>query len=540
MIWFLLKRDPAWRWATVLTLVSFAICVIWHFLVGKAGIESSLIFVSAFAFLPASAAMIATTEQNETRFLAALPITVRQVYLARMLSMLGLLWFPVAMSAAGAAALPNPAAPVATLVAFVSVLTLVMARAHSTGVRGIAIPGRWISMLTFPWLTGAGLVPAAGRLSAESRTFLAFLLLCWLGSAAIFVRTWLTVPKSFQAAPLKALPVAARRGTPSGSRGPGIPWIPVLRSVFRWNGVEFLLLFVVMMTGSFRPYYLFFFAGAWASARPRVRWLFALPVPRRWLLAAILLPITFTFAAGYLVSVHLPSFPAPYERGISVRASQQLPGWSHYRQEPDCKTLNVLPSLEFWIPAKNGSAPLIQSPWGETFRPSVFHESGFDIFNPYAVGCANSERFLDWQFQRATSAVYGRPIPRRKNEGWYLLDGYVVVTSLRTQVVMVGAMMGFAMFCMIVTLLGDWHRFRRVAHPVRVVILSLAAAVGFAALMLDAGNKLILTQWIAWALPPSLSGAVAVLIVVLAILFWVLDSLFRQVELTDKPGLSAL
>jgi hypothetical protein len=537
MIWQLMKRDPAWRWTPALTLGSFAFCVVWHFLAAKGRLESNLVFVSVFSVLPIAAGHAVVTEQNETRFQATLPITIRQVYLSRALSMLGLLWLPVAVSAGVALALPNAAAPIANLVAFTSVLTLAMSGAQSAGARGAVLPISSISIAVFAWIMGASMAPIAGWGSEENRmVVIHFLILfCGLASIAIFRRTWQTLPGSFQIAPVQASPVTASSGVTSKSPMRNIPWLPVFRSAFRWNGAEFLYLFVVMLMGSLRPYILFFFAAAWPSARPRVRWLFALPVPRRALLAVILTPMLFNIAAGYLVSVHLPTFASPYLRGISVRASQGLPQWPHYRQDPACKTLNVLPSLEFWVPVKGGIAPLLQAPWGETFRPPVFHESGFDIFNPYAVGCGNSEGFLDWQFQRATVAIYGHPIPRKKDEGWYVVDSHVVVTSLRTQIVTVAAMTALGMIAMIGGMMNDWHRFRRLGRPVRVVILSVLAVAGFALVLLDAGDKLVLTQWISWALPSNLGGAVAVAVPVLAILYWVLDSVFLRVELVDRP-----
>jgi hypothetical protein len=396
-----------------------------------------------------------------------------------------------------------------------------------------------INMSFFLWMFGASLAPIVLP-SRDSRIALVVLTLtCWLAAAAIFLRTWHTVPKSFQSAHLKPAPVAVSRNTATIRRMPDSPWIPVLRTVLRFGGVEFAYLFVLMAVGSLRPMMIIFLASAWPSARPRVRWLFALPVHRRALLAAVELPIILAFAGGYLVGVHLPSVPAmPYTRRISVQPSQGLPGFSLYRLDENCKTLNVLPSVDFWTLANRGIAPVIQAPWGEIFQPPVFHNSGFDIFNPYAVGCGNSNRFLNWQFSRATIAVYGRPIPLGKKVGWEAVDTHVVVTSLRTQFVTVAFIMGFAMLGTTGMLLNDWHRFRRLAHSVRVTILSVAGAAGFALMMLDVGNKFSLSQWMSWALPQSFAGAAAIAVPSLAILYWVLDTLFRQVELVDKPELS--
>jgi hypothetical protein len=535
MIRQLMKRDPGWRWVPVLTLASGAFCVLWHFLMAGAIRSSSLSFVYVFAAV--TAGLVAEMQRSDTRFQAALPFTVRQVYLSRVLSMIGLLWLPAAFGVAMALALPSPAIPVATLVQFVSLLTLAMVGIQSAGVHGFRMPRGLLIGVFFLWTFVTSLAPISGWLSGENTAGFVFLtLICWLAAAAIILRTWHTVPKSFQSAPLKASPVAAGVGIAPSRRMPATPWIPVLRTVLRWGGLDVVLLFVFMAIGSLRPIILFYFVSVWPQARPRVRWLFALPVHRRVLLATILLPEILAITSGYLVGVHLPFFPTPYVRGITMRYSQALPGWFEYNQTGNCRTPNVLPTEDFWALANQGKAPVIQAPWGETFQPPVFRNSGFDIFNPYAVGCGNSERFLDWQFSRATIAVYGRPLPRDKTvDGWYVVESYTVVTSLRTQIVTVAFITVLAMLSTIVALLSDWRRFRRLSGFARVTILSVAGAAGFAVVMLDSSNKFVLTRWISWALPQSFGGAVAVAVPSLAILYWVLDTLFSQVELVGKP-----
>jgi hypothetical protein len=422
-----------------------------------------------------------------------------------------------------------------------SVFTLGLVGAQSAGIKGFTIPQRLINVAFFLWMFGTGLTPIFGQASGENTAGFVFVtLICWLTSGAIFLRTWHKVPKSFQSASLKATPVTEIRAIAPSRRIPAIPWMAVPRSALRWGGFEMAYLFIFMAVGSLRPTMLIFLASAWPSARPRVRWLFALPVNRRALLAAVELPIILAFAGGYLVGVRLPSVPAmPYARRISVQPSQALYGFSGYRLDENCKTSNVLPAVDFWALANRGKAPVIQAPWGETFQPPVFRYSGFDIFNPYAVGCENSDRFLDWQFSRATTAVYGRPIPLGKKAGWEVVDSHVVVTSLRTQFVTVVCIAGLAMLGTIGMLLNDWHRFRRLATSVRVTILSVAGAAGFALMMLDIGNKFSLSQWMSWELPQSLAGAAAVAVPALAILCWVLETLFRQVEIVDKPGAPA-
>jgi hypothetical protein len=162
MIRQLMKRDLLWGSVPVLTLGSGAFCVLWHFLATSANINPRSIFVSVFAALPVTVGVLAATQQSDTLFQAALPVTVRQVYLARILSMLGLLWLPAAVSLVIVLALPNPAAPVATLVEFLSVWTVAMVGIQSAGIHGFTMPKLMISVYFFLWMS----VPALPRYPA--------------------------------------------------------------------------------------------------------------------------------------------------------------------------------------------------------------------------------------------------------------------------------------------------------------------------------------------------------------------------------------
>jgi hypothetical protein len=533
VIWQLMKREPAWRWAPVFALGSAVLCLLWHFIAAKVGLASNLFFLGAFAALPVAAASLVPLQQGDTALQSILPVTVRQVYLARVLSMITLLCLPLAVTAVFALALPDTAAPVLTLLVLVSILSLAIVAIQSAGIFGFAAPRILVTAPVFMWFFGVSLMADRHltRFRAEKAGFPVSLpvLACWIVSGAIFIRTWHAVPKSFQSAPLKMMAASETRARSFGPWKPAMPWVPVLRSMLPGGGAQLLFLFLFMIWGNLRPYlFLIFSAGAWQAARPRVRWLFALPLPPRVVLAAVFLPLILSIDAGYLISVHVPSFPAPYMRGLSVRSSQIYNG----DRIPDCKMPNVLPSWEFWVRPRNGVSPLIHSPWGETFQPPVIREFGFQVYNPYAVGCGSSDRFFDWQFNRATSAVYERPIPPDKDIR--MITGYRVVTSLRTQFVNLMAYSVIALLAMIVSIAVDGYRFRRLPRVVRGTLISIAVAAGAVAMMLDAGDKLNLTQWLAWALPQSTALLAAVAIPVLALLYWLLDMLFRQVELVDK------
>ena len=90
----------------------------------------------------------------------------------------------------------------------------------------------------------------------------------------------------------------------------------------------------------------------WLPIRPKVPWLQALPIPKGRLLCSILLPPMLALSGGYLISVHRSTYTNTVERGILVRASQADFYGSPTEITPHCKTMNILPAEEFWVPAK--------------------------------------------------------------------------------------------------------------------------------------------------------------------------------------------
>jgi hypothetical protein len=346
MIWQLMKRDPAWRWTPLCALAAAACCLVWHFAgIGKYGSMSLPIVFFTLLFIGGSTLR---EQRIDTRFQAALPITVRQVYLSRVLSTLAEIWLTATAAVVLALALRAPADPLVALLKSLSVVTLAIMILQSAGVRGINIP-TWL-------IVGAGFGCAVFIADLDTPPLVP--LICWIAVAGIFLATWQTVPKSFQSAPLKVSPAAKRDGVPRGVGTSRFHWISLWRTIFPLDGFWILVPFVMMALSTFRPVILIYAASAFQSARPRIRWLFALPVRPRALLAAVLLPLLLSISAGYLVSVRLPSLPTAYSRRLSLRARQNLPEWLGYSRDPDCKTLNVLPPVDFWVLAKDGKAPL--------------------------------------------------------------------------------------------------------------------------------------------------------------------------------------
>ena len=84
MIYQLLKRDDGWRMARYFVLG----CAVVYPLLGASAMRAALL--STMLGFGATVAGF----QRATRFQAGLPIAARQLFLARLISLLGILWLP--------------------------------------------------------------------------------------------------------------------------------------------------------------------------------------------------------------------------------------------------------------------------------------------------------------------------------------------------------------------------------------------------------------------------------------------------------------
>ena len=153
--------------------------------------------------------------------------------------------------------------------------------------------------------------------------------------------------------------------------------------------------------------------------------------------------------------------------------------------------------LDYWQVARNGASVPVRAPWGETFRPPVARFYGIDIYDPYSTGCASSERFEDWQNERARET-------RRRTPGNRLQFLNVVFTGCA------------ALILSLIAFLNDWHRVRRLRRSARIGILIgivcafFAVVAGgdiLAAVHLFTGSRRFPAniaawlQWLSWKLP---------------------------------------
>jgi hypothetical protein len=276
---------------------------------------------------------------------------------------------------------------------------------------------------------------------------------------------WMRIPDSLEmesrkAAVVKPRALVTRRSTTrpvTTSRA----WKPLLLSMFQGGKNRsgdrtfvILVIYVAMfMFGlasrdRFQPFMLYYVVVPLGMARQGTRWLTAFPISNRARLWCVLVPGV-VLALG---CVELGRIAAPLFIRNRTSMATNAPGDSH-----DRNNITRVP-LEFWRRAT--ADRVIAAPWGETAVADTLSVLHVSLQNPYTTNVGNSTRFVEWQFQRATTAVYGRPMTialyqRRNAEGTLPPD----VLSSRRMKILNGATI-FAVV-LLVALLGElalWYR----------------------------------------------------------------------------------
>lgn len=325
MIWQLMRLDPAWRLVGPTTLVFGTLDALWHLFPHRGGVVAAMPFAVVFVFWLIVVSGAPLIQQSETRFQATLPVTVREVFAARVLSMCALLWVPAGTAAIMLIVLRDAGVSDLPLRTW-SVVTCIVLGLQCGGIRGltmrltlplIALP---VSAFVLSLVVVTEDWPFRNSFAWDLAVFG-----CWMMAAAAIVHTWRVVPMSFQLARAEPLPAdpsvvadhpARSRGAPSRSRG--APWKPVLKTIFPLLGLEYLFYFLAMciMGSPLGVYFVVMSSQNWISYRAHIRWLFALPVRSYALLAALLLPGILSLAGGYLAGIYL----RPILRFMPIRA----------------------------------------------------------------------------------------------------------------------------------------------------------------------------------------------------------------------------
>jgi hypothetical protein len=232
---------------------------------------------------------------------APLPIRGRDLFFARLLSDLMLIWLPFLAAVAAILARGEfPGSGIAFSAFTVeAVLTFAVVAVRAVRVEEFSAPGWWLNVV-------AAIAAVAILLCFEKAATPWILLLCTVGSAALFLKTWAAVPESFQIAPAEP---TSRRVQKGASLLPSVVWAPALRTLYPLVSLfRVILLAVYSLAGNSG-------LGAWLvvpafgqDLRP-LQWLLSLPISRQRLFLAALLPPLGSFLAArlfYLCYSHQP------------------------------------------------------------------------------------------------------------------------------------------------------------------------------------------------------------------------------------------
>lgn len=390
---------------------------------------------------------MACGHRRATLFEAALPIEGRQLFLARLLSRLAMVWMPV--SAAILVILRGRDAgwpQVLGMLECGTLYTLAYLLPLSVRVRECAAPAGLVAAV---W---AGLA-ATGALAWHFLPPGIFLSVFALAGALIILRTWLAIPAGFQVAPMEA--VGSISSPQSVQDAPPLAWWPIVRSA--GVGMPLLLFPAGIFLGWVGDAFVLFgmcVVLANGHVRQRTRWLYALPLSFRALGLIILVPSLALLLGGVAIGSYFYKPPSDYS----------LSGGPMRQPRTD---MDIPVNFEFWHRAPAGKAPVISAPWGETVDATTVRVLGITFFNPYSAGPRNSKRFFEWQFERATEAVYGRVIPVKQYAAAWRV-GFVPVTARpRARILILSARLLALLLLVYLIECTRWHRLRRLPDGLR-------------------------------------------------------------------------
>ena len=264
------------------------------------------------------------------------------------------------------------------------------------------------------------------------------------------------------------------------------------------------------------------------DVRQRTRWLYALPLSFRALGLIVLVSPLVLLLAGVAIGVCFDNtLPSDYS----------LVGGPGSQSRTD---VNLDVDFEFWHRAPTGRAPVISSPWGETVHANTFRVLGITFYNPYSVSPQNTERFVEWQFEQATQAVYGRVIPLMQY-GAASQSGLVPVTARpRMRILVFSADLVALLMLVYLTEWTRWHRLHRLSDSLRgalpFVSVILVMAIEFVVswfYSFPMGTALVhaALMGVSNLLPHNLLVVTAAAMVPVVALYWLVEKQFSKSEL---------
>ncbi len=291
-------------------------------------------------------------------------------------------------------------------------------------------------------LTAASLAGVLGMLWLLAALPLAWALVPLAVALALGLRTYRSLPAAFTLVPLEA---ADAPGTGREAPGPGVEWTAGGRAGRRRGLV--LAHWVAGGPVAWLAYALIFFAGMLVAdllraltgepdmtiqnlltaiyallafsglTAVRLPCFDPLPISRRWLFAALVLPCLAALIAGYGAG------------RIAVAALEEPRDLVGLARWQDGYYVRV-PARYLEI-AWDGRPPEVGAPWGESLEPMLFpliRGGRAGLYSPFPVTAASSPELYAFHIRRAVETVYGRSIPESEIRERYLaVDGEGVV-----------------------------------------------------------------------------------------------------------------
>ncbi len=465
MILQLMRRDLSLRVATPAMLL---------------GVLATLAFVKAPSLvlligLPYCFCVWAWMPKRGTAFDAALPIHGRELFAAHYLSSLTLMMIPLVIGVVMGVVNQQRDLSIGVMLEYIAIAALATLLPY--GLRRGQVSEPPLPLTIVCWV-------ALGAVSAAIIRFLnpisGFLL---LAGATILVgrELWISLPDSLQLTGRKCVvdrtkPIVLDRIGESTSSVVPERWKAIARSQFPTVSLFYYAFLVFSAAvGSWLLVLFVVVSGIAGTVRYRLRWLEAFPLSHRkrlWLLLApSVLASMLCMEAGSLISIRFT--------GTRSQLSYHAPESSTDRNDYQNKT-SV--RLEYWQLLRGNHVPLIVSPWGERAVADTISIVGTTLFDPYTTTAGSSPRFVEWQFARATTAVYGHPIPLAESR-----DGIPATPLMsglpRMQLLNAGAVLTIALGMFWLIELGQWNLWGKLHLP-RYAGAVTAALIGVPAVIL--------------------------------------------------------
>jgi hypothetical protein len=485
MIWQLMRREPLWP---VIAMTGFAL--LWGVLATP---ETRVPL--AIALVPALLLMTGATRHVDL-FEASLPIAGRTLIGARLLRMVLTIWAPLlAAAAVGGAGWLLAAATVVTTVGIFALT----ARVETFDER----PARMV----YFWVASMGAVAVVGSFTERERWIaLAF----GVVGAVRLAWVWPRIPAGFQAAPREA---RGRRG----DWWPATPvtnWaaMPMVRGALPWQALLMLPVVMVQAAVGSWTFGVIFFASIATTSRRNSRWMWGLPISRRTILGLTIGPYLACLMVGMALSAWVRGTDTAFP--VSADDDSRIP-------------------VECWRFAWGSSPPVTWSPTGESVMPRSVRFPGFVVYDPYTVGWRSSKGFVEWQFQRATEAMYGEKIEGRtystRKKGLR-----PVSMRFRGVVMTMGIAAALALFGIWCFTVLEWRWFGRLSKAWRGVVGTAALILAFAPLLamdfysIFTGTRLTSSELVGAV---ALRAAPALVVALVVAAYALVDWQFRGVEL---------